>query len=279
MSPYRPFAVRLAGRRTVSPSFVRITLAGDDLATCSPVLLDQRVKLVLGEAEVLEGLSDSEHWYATWLGLSDEGRPVMRTYTLVAVRPGPGGAGEVDIDVAVHPCDGEAPGMEYATSAALGTPAVLIAVDARHQEHQTAGVAWRPGTAAEVLLVGDESALPAIDNIAATLSPSTRGRIVVEVPHQGDVRPICAPAGVVVEWRVRERGEQIGGVFGRPAEIAEPDDEDLLWDEADGGADRYGWVAGEAALVRTLRAEARVAGVPKGQVAFMGYWKKGAASE
>lgn len=278
MNPYRTFAVRLTGRRTVSPSFVRITLAGDDLASCSPVLLDQRVKLVLGDADVIAGLADSDNWYQAWLALPDADRPAMRTYTLVAVRPGSGGAGEVDIDVAVHPWDGEAPGMDYATKAALGTPAVLVAGDAGHPGHDTVGVAWRPGAAAEVLLVGDETALPAICNIAATLAPSMRGRIVVEVPHEGDVRPISAPTGVVVEWRVRERGERVAGVFGRPVADTEADGEDL-WEEVDGHAGRYGWVAGEANWVRELRAEARTADVPKGQVAFMGYWKKGAAGD
>lgn len=277
MNPYRTFAVRLARRATLSPGFVRITLEGDDLGTCSDALLDQRVKLLLGEPEVLSALAARpEDWYAAWQDLPDGQRPAMRTYTLAAVRPGDGGAGEVDIDVAVHPAEGLAPGMDFAASAPLGAPTVLVAGEVGRPGYADAGVAWRPGAATEVLLVGDETALPAIVNIAETLTDAIRGRIVVEVEHAADRRVLDVPAGVSVEWRVREWSQRAVGVFGRPAgEIG--DDDELLWDEVEEGGERYGWVAGEAGWVRELRAEARNAGVTKGQVAFMGYWRRGAA--
>lgn len=277
MNPYRAFDVRLTGRARLSPSFVRITLAGDDLATCGAVLLDQRVKLLFGGPDALAALAASDDWYATWLAAADAERPDLRTYTLSAVRPADDGSGEVDIDVVVHASDGHtAPGMAFATDAEPGTRAILVAGDATRPGHDTVGVAWHPGDATDVLLVGDETALPAIVNIAGTLPPATTGRIILEVPDASDARAVAAPDGVRVEWRVRSRGERAEGVFGRPAGT-QPDDGDLLWDEAEAPASgRYGWVAGEAGWVRALRAEARAAGVPKGQVAFMGYWKRGA---
>ncbi|WP_232550113.1 siderophore-interacting protein [Propioniciclava soli] len=297
MNPYRTFATTLAGRERVSPSFVRITLAGADLGDCSPVLLDQRVKLLFGAPDVLAGLAGTDDWYPTWLAAPDADRPALRTYTLSAVRPTDDGAGEVDIDVAIHPLHGDepAPGLRFALEAEPGTPCLLVAGDVTRPGHDTVGVAWQPGAAREVLLVGDETALPAVVNIAAALASDTTGRIVLEVPEADDVRAFPAPGGVRVEWRVRARGEQAVGLFGAPrtpsgAAVAaladaaatdpaadDPAADELLWDEAAADGVRYGWVAGEASWVRALRAEARAADVPKGQVAFMGYWKRGVA--
>lgn len=282
MNPYRPFAVRLSARERLSPSFVRITLAGDDLATCGAILLDQRVKLLFGVREVLDALVVAPDWYPAWLALPDVDRPVLRTYTLSAVRADADGSAEVDIDVAIHAVgEGEgaaegSPGLRFALHAPLGTPTVLVAGDATVAGHDTVGVAWRPGDAREVLIVGDETALPAVVNIAATLPADAVGQIILEVPESGDERSFAHPGGVRVTWLARDRGEQAGGVFGQAAgESGEP--EELLWDEVAGDGVRYGWIAGETGWVNRLRAEARAAGVPKGQVAFMGYWKRGAA--
>lgn len=278
MNVYRPFAVTLVAREQISPSFVRITLGGPDLATCSPTLLDQRVKLLFGVREVLDAMVAAPDWYPAWLALPDVDRPVLRTYTLSAVRPGTDGSGEVDIDVAIHGLDAEggSPGLRFALHAPLGTPTVLVAGDATVAGHDTVGVAWHPGGARDVLLVGDETALPAVVNIAATLPADAVGQIILEVPESGDERSFAHPGGVRVTWLARDRGEQAGGVFGQAAgESGEP--EELLWDEVAGDGVRYGWIAGETGWVNRLRAEARAAGVPKGQVAFMGYWKRGAA--
>lgn len=274
-APYRPFFVRLLTRRTISPGFVRITLGGDDLEHCGATLLDQRVKLVLGDPGPLaELMGAGDDWYARWQALPNETRPALRTYTLAAVRPE---RRDVDIDVAVHTRhDGPAPGLAYALEAPLGCPAVLVAPDARVEGHDTVGVAWQPGTATDVLLVGDETALPAVLNIVTTLPESAAGRVVLEVEDIDDVRPVVTPPGVTVDWRVRSRGEQATGVFGR-VEGDPGEDEPLLWQEADGDHGTYGWVAGEAGWVRRLRGEAKAAGVPSGQVSFMGYWGRGVA--
>ncbi|WP_022909341.1 siderophore-interacting protein [Aestuariimicrobium kwangyangense] len=296
-TPYRTYSTRLAARTRVSSSFVRITLAGDDLGDCSPTLLDQRVKLLFGDEAALDlMLTSGEDWYAALLAAGDQ-RPALRTYTLVAVRPSsedPGTSGEVDIDVAVHPVDEhqEAPGMRFALDAPLGARTVLVAGDRTVPGHDTVGVAWRPPVSDEVVLVGDETALPAVLNIVASLPSHTHGRVVLEVPHADDVREVPLPVGVTIEWVVRDRGERMPRVFDRaPATPDEgssdegasaerpSDDEPLLWDEAAAGrrpgATRQAWIAGEAGWVRALRAEARAAGVPKDEVSFMGYWRRG----
>ena len=136
--PYRPFAVRLADRERIGASFVRMTLTGDDLADCSPTLLDQRVKLLLGGD--LAAMTASADWYATWRSLPDDQRPALRTYTLSAVRPE---HHEVDIDVVIHePASG--PASAFAANAPLGSELVLVAGDRTVEGHDGVGGAWDP---------------------------------------------------------------------------------------------------------------------------------------
>ncbi|MGJ6980303.1 siderophore-interacting protein [Aestuariimicrobium soli] len=304
--PYKIYDVTLVAREQVSPTFVRLTLRGDDLADCSPTLLDQRVKLLFGDDEALDlMLTSGDDWYAALVAAGARG-PKLRTYTLISVTPdtdgssndgsGNDGSGEVQLDVAVHPLTDtdpsdtdHAPGMQFATSAPLGARTLLVAGDRRVEGHDRVGVAWRTEATGQVLLVGDETALPAVLNIVSTLPDDARGRVVLEVPHADDVRDVVAPAGVTVDWRVRERGERAVGVFGAAVAASSVADDsqasdqaEILWDELDqehldatGG--RQAWVAGEASWVRTLRAEAKAAGVPKQEVSFMGYWKRGVA--
>lgn len=311
-APYSVFDTALAARERLSPSFVRITLAGPRLADCSPVLLDQRVKLLIGPDAALGPLVGAgDRWYEAFVGARDP-RPALRTYTLSAVRPGcadvrpgcadVGAAGEVDIDVAVHPLNGrvepavrgaatkperaaDSPGLRFALEAPLGSRALLVAGDRRRAGHDTVGLAWRPDAAADILLVGDETALPAIANIVAALPAEAIGRVICEVPGPADLRDLGEPDGVRVTWRVRSAGERASGVFagrwagagGGEATREAADEGEVLWDEASASHGRQGWVAGEATWVRSLRAEARAAGVPRGQVSFMGYWRRGVA--
>ncbi len=68
------------------------------------------------------------------------------------------------------------------------------------------------------------------------------------------------------------------------------DGEDLLWETpeysglgeeiaaADAPAERYFWIAGESGVVTTLRRHlVKDLGIDRGQVAFMGYWRRGVA--
>lgn len=281
MPPYRPFAVRLTERVTLSPSFVRITLTGPDLGACGAILLDQRVKLVVGTADVLDQLAASQDWFTDWRALG-EAAPPLRTYTLSAVRPNQDGSGAVDIDVVLHDLDhgtpDDAPGARYAATAPLGTPALLVAADRNLPGADTVGVAWHGRDADEVLLIGDETALPAIINICATLRQHVRGRVIVEIPQRGDVRDMACPHGVDVHWCVRADGETALALFGiRPHEFTPVPRDELVWDEPEADTRRCAWLAGEAAWVKELRGQLTSLGYTKAESSIMGYWRRGSA--
>jgi NADPH-dependent ferric siderophore reductase len=290
---YRLFAAELARRERLSPHFVRITLTGPELDACGATCLDQRVKLVLaGDEQVEQALAAGEDWYGWWLGLPDETRPAMRTYTMRAVRPG---ASEVDIDFACHGTDG--PASAFAVEAPLGSRLLLVAPDAEVPGSAAVGLAWHPGSATDVLLVGDETAVPAVCGIVEQLAPGVTGRVLLEVPTAADALPLRAPAGVSVSWLARDgrpHGELLvqavrdwatclepavaPGVPAPGAQDVPAEAEELLWDEAEPAGDRYVWVAAEAGTVAAVRRHlVRDRGVDKGSCSFMGYWRAGRA--
>lgn len=277
---YRMFHTTLVRRERLSESFVRLTLAGEDLAACSPTLLDQRVKLVFGAAEQLGALAHASDWYVDWQKLG-ENAPALRTYTLSAVRPAADGSGEVDLDVVVHatPEEHPAPGTRFARDAELGTVVGLVAGDRNQIGHDRVGVAWKGHQAREVLLIGDETALPAVTNIVRSLPAECRGCIMLEVPHESDVRVLDVPAGVRTEWYVRSRGERLAAQHAA-ALVAPPSvaADELVWEEPPSSAceERFAWVAGEAGWVKQLRPVVAGMGFRREQQSIMGYWKQAA---
>lgn len=293
---YRPFAVRLVARRQLSPGFLRLTFTGPDLGGCGATCLDQRVKLVLADEEQMStALASGDDWYGWWLAQDDDRRPPMRTYTARAVRPG---LAEVDIDFACHGTEG--PASAFAVEAPIGTPLLLVAPDATVEGSGDVGLAWRPGAATELVLVGDETAVPAICGIVEQLPATVTGRVLLEVPTAADALELAAPAGVTVTWLARDgrpHGEALEQAVRSWAEVALPAaaravapaagpvaeegdvaPEDVLWDEADAAAGRYVWVAGEAGAVARIRKHlVKERGLDRHSACFMGYWRAGRA--
>lgn len=303
---YRLFAVQVDAVTDLSPSFRRLTLTGPDLHECAETLLDQRVKVVLAELE--DELLGAD-WYAAWRTLPDHRRPAMRTYTLSEVDRA---AGRASIDFACRPAHG--PASQFAAAAGRGTRFVLVGPDALSVDAATDGVAWHPGDAREVLLAGDETALPAIRNVLTTLAEDTVGHVVLDLPYVADAVDVRAPAGVRIDivgrgsagvgaaaealtaawsgWRpspvgpahapssdrsdAQELGSDAGDVPNGPGDVS---DDEILWEESAGtGRGQYLWCAGEASWIARLRGQHRVAGLPRRAGSFMGYWRAGVRS-
>lgn len=300
---YRSFRAVLAQRRTLSENYVRLTFAHPDLADFGATGLDQRFKLVfLPEDQVASALA-AENWADWWRSQPDETRPQMRTYTVREARPD---ACEVDVDVVCHGTDG--PASRFALTGALGSELVLVGPDATAPGHDEAGVAFRPGAAKEFLLIGDETALPAVANILASLPADAEGAAFLEVVSAGDIRELPHPSGVELVWLPRSgdrgRGELLcASVFDwvdaraeagagertpPPAGHGAGFDEDdaytadgVLWSEAEAPGAEAGlctWAAADADTVRTLRRGLiRDRGLPRADCSFMGYWRLGSA--
>jgi len=292
---YRFFAVSVARVERLSPSFLRLTLTGPDLSGFGVGGADQRIKLVLSRdgGPVGDLLTDGPGWYQEYCALPDDRRPYLRTYTVRAARPE---LAELDVDVVLHGVDdGHAgPAAGWAAAARVGDPLVILGPD-RPGTGRAWGVEWAPPADGTLFLAGDETAVPAISAIVEALPAGRRTVAVLEVPDALDVLSLDVPPGVQVRWLVRGtrgRGEALGPAVhaalcelgvAAPSGGDEPEDVDLdggvLWEVPDAGADGcYAWLAGEAGMVKLLRRRlVRDLGVPRTSVAFMGYWRLGAA--
>ncbi|WP_181309800.1 siderophore-interacting protein [Nocardioides campestrisoli] len=299
-------AFEVVAVQRLSPSFVRLELGGESLAdfgTDGP-LRDQRFKLVfpLPSGELPDFSGADESWFASWLAIPAEERGHMRTYTIREVR-GSGAETRLVVDIVLHVGDGEhGPGSDWAAQAKPGDRVIGLAP---RRGQAFGGVEFLPGAATELLLVGDETAVPAVAGILRDLPSDARGAAFLEVPLEADFLPdVVAPDGVELTWIARgdaPLGERLHaaviehlGVDGVSAAAlaVEPDEIDPdLWETPsysssgeDVAADPlpheglYAWIAGESGMVTGLRRHlVKGLGVGRRQVAFMGYWRRGVA--
>lgn len=296
----------------VSPAFVRVELGGACLAEfgVDAPLYDQRIKLVFPpEGGAVPSFADADDsGRAAWIRRPVEERGHMRTYTIRDVR-GAGADTRLVVDLVVHPDEhGEpGPGCAWAARASLGDRVALLAP---RRGHAFGGIEFEPGTARRLLLVGDETAVPAVCAILAQLGDDAVGAAFVEVPSAADVLTVPHPEGVEVEWLPRD-GDPHGARLHRAVldhlglgavPVEEPDEVDPdLWEtpaysssgedtaaEVHGAGhdhqdhhdhqDLYAWIAGESGMVTALRrALVTELGLDRRQVAFMGYWRRGVA--
>lgn len=293
--PFRFFMTEVRRIVRLGPSFVRVTLTGDDLDRFADTGYDQRIKLITSlPGHGFADLPTGDNWYEAWRCLPDERRNPIRTYTVRAVRAA---AREVDVDMVLHGATG--PASRWAVEARPGTPLCLLGPNADH-DGERGGVDFRPPAHADkLLLVGDETAVPAIASILSRLAPDAVGEAVLEVPESGDRLEITAPAGFRVTWlprdgaghgeklipEVRRAVQRVCG--GRPAPSAASPledvdvDHDVLWEVPEPLTDTasfYAWLAGEAGVIKTLRRHlVAECGIDRRAVAFMGYWRQGRA--
>ncbi|WP_449279865.1 siderophore-interacting protein [Leucobacter sp. GX0328] len=314
--PFVAAVVHVDAVERVSPSFVRIVLAGDALRGIGNPgrTFDQRIKLVFpaaaGRAPVLP--PDTTDWYAAWLAVPEAERGTMRTYSIREVRVEPDGTTRLVVDFVLHLVEGETgPASSWANAAEAGHELLLVAP--RRGRFDGGGIEFDTERTGRLLLAGDETAAPAIASILEDLPRDAVGAAFIEVPERADALAIDAPVGIAVHWLARA-GEAHGsrllpavlehlGVApdrvrspgaadaSRPASASS---EDLLWEtpsysgagetvdepDAPGAAhsDDAFWIAGESAVVTKLRRHlVKDLGIPRAQVAFMGYWRRGVA--
>lgn len=311
--PWTLFGARAALIRELSPHLVRVTFVSadpgeDTLANFADAGADTRVKLLLPpEVGGLDRIVPGFDWYQQWRGLSDERRPAMRTYTVRSVRPATADRGvEVDVDLVLHGVGGPASAWATALLAAergtgheVDRDVLLCGPNAAHGGPY-GGREWRaPSPARDLLLVGDETALPAIAAILAELPADATGTALIEIPSAVDELELRTPARFSVRWLARDEVPEVGQgalmlraalgwapAAAGAAGVQLDDDEsvdDLLWEvpePADHGvAGQPGiraWVAGEAGAVREIRRHlVGACTLSRREVAFMGYWRIG----
>jgi NADPH-dependent ferric siderophore reductase len=261
---YRFYAAQVVTARRVGASLVRVTLGGPELADFAGGGRDQSVSLFLphpGQPEPVLPPEAREDWFGAYRAMDPEVRAVMRSYTIREQRPE---LAEVDIDFVSHGDTG--PASRWAGRALPGDRVVLLGPAV----HDNRSVCFRPPAGTDsVLLVADETALPAAAGILAWLPTDTPVRAWIEVPATADIQDLPTAAQAEVTWVVR------GGTAPGSTLLA-----DAVRAARLPAGTPYAWVAGESSMVRSVRRHlVSERGLDRRHVTFSGYWRRGASEE
>ncbi|MGH3691407.1 MAG: siderophore-interacting protein [Microbacterium sp.] len=252
----------------LSAHWIRVTLGDGEIEKFRPMGFDQWFRLFLpigGDAGLdrVPAKANKMFGYLKFLRIPDGERPVMRNYSVRAYRAATADTGaEIDVDFVLHgsAADGTAgPASRWAETCQPGEHVLII----------DEGLTFNPQRGVDrVVLVGDETALPAIASICASLPGNAVGTAIVEVPSEEDALEFAHPAGIAVAWIVRPHESAPGSLaLATLGRTALPD------------APFHAYAAGEQALASGARKHlVGERGVDKNAVSFCGYWKIGAAS-
>jgi NADPH-dependent ferric siderophore reductase len=115
------------------------------------------------------------------------------------------------------------------------------------------------------LLIGDDTALPAIGRRLAELPQGARVAAVIEVADPSARIEFDTQTDLYIEWRYRSEGAYRG------AELLKAVRETFLPD-----GEGYVWAAGEAATMRAVRSLlVNERGIDKSRIRASAYWKQG----
>ena len=247
----RPPARLLTVVRThhLTPHMVRVVFSGDDLAGL-PVgeYTDYYIKLLFPQP----GVSYPEPFdmarireempRAQW--------PAMRTYTIRRWDPQ---VRELSVDFVVHGDKGLA--GPWARAARPGDQIRVLGPGGGYCPDP--GADWH-------LLVGDESALPAIAAAIERMPVGARAYVLMEVAGPEEEQEFALPPGTQVRWLHRRPGQPRSALLDAVAGLETPP------------GDPHVFVHGEATWVREIRRYLRLERqVPRDRLSVSGYWRLG----
>ncbi len=244
----RTFICNVAAVERIDPHMVEITIAGrfDGFAPLAP---DQFVYVLApprGRHQLT--IDESFRWEAVERMPPAE-RPIGAYYTVRRWRPE---AREIDLWVVLHGADGD--GAWWAQHARPGDPVALWG---------PREVYARPADCTELVLLGDETALPAIAAILESLPAGDRVRALIELPREHDAFPLESLAELELTWLPRN-----GAPAGTPDRLLDAVDKLEL------APSTYVWGAGELHVVGALRKQLRGRhALPRERVSLTGYWR------
>lgn len=248
--PLKLRLLQVARVHDVTPHLRRVTLTGDSLRDFVSASFDDHVKLFFpapGEARPeLPELGPNGVEFR-----DDRPRPVMRDFT---PRHYDNDACELELEFALHEAG---PATDWASRAqpgdwlGVGGPRGSLVIGI--------GFDWH-------LLIGDDTALPAIARRLGELPAGTRAIAVLEIANASARPDLRTDAELSVHWCHRDG-----------ADTAEPLLLQALRTLALPEGDGYVWAAGESADIRAVRrylVDER--GVEKSRIRAAAYWKRGA---
>jgi len=244
--------VELLRRESLTPRMLRLTLGGSQMDGFESHLPDEHCKLVFPDADTgitRAPVQDGDHldWPRPF--------PTCRDYT---IRRYDESAGEIDLDFVLH--EG---GVASTWS----------------QEAEIGSTIWLAGPRPArlvppefdfLVLLGDETALPAIGRWLEEMPEEQRAVVAIEVDSETEQQPLRVPAGTELTWLHRDGAApgttSLLGDFARNIRIPE-------------GVHAYVWAGGEAASLKPVRSWARSQGFNKDDSDITGYWRRNATQD
>lgn len=220
----------VADKHWLTPHMIRIVLTGADLAGFTSLAPDDHIKLFFDTG------ADT---------------PAMRDYT-----PRAFGDGTLTIDFAVHEAG---PATDWAVAAQPGDP--LAIGGPRGSAVVTGAFDWW-------LLIGDETALPAIGRWAEEMPPSARLTTLAAIPSVDDRQVFPSRATLDSRWVIRPGvdADKPGALLAAAQGLVLPPGRGFIW------------IAAEAGVARALRDHfAKDRGHPLHWMKAAGYWTRGLA--
>ncbi|GAB3245566.1 siderophore-interacting protein [Chitinimonas naiadis] len=243
--------LQVSRTRQISPQLVRITFTGEDLQDFVSASFDDHVKLFFpapgADKPLLPEAGPTGPVFP-----EGQPRPTARDYTPRSYDPV---AQELDIEFVLH---GDGPATTWAAQAKVGQ--YLGIGGPRGSFVIPTGFDWH-------VLIGDESALPAIARRLEELPTEAMALVVVEVENEAARLEFHSAARQEVHWVYRQDRYP-----GDPASLEEAV-RDLILPAGEG----YIWAAGELTAIQAVRkhlVEDRA--IAKSRIRASSYWKHGA---
>ncbi|USW97018.1 siderophore-interacting protein [Pseudomonas proteolytica] len=202
----------------ITPRMRRITLGGEQLAGFVSLGSDDHIKLLFAQNAAEQAALESPTF-----SVKGEGpQPAMRDYTPRRIDLS---RGELDIDFVLH---GDGPASTWAEQAKPGQHLHIAG---------PRGSMIVPDMFDSYLLIGDETAIPAIARRLEELPPGRKVLAVIEIADAHEQQALDSAADVQVIWVVRGQDELLATV----RELQVPK------------GSLYAWVATETKLSRQVR--------------------------
>ncbi|SDJ75347.1 siderophore-interacting protein [Nonomuraea jiangxiensis] len=237
----------------ISRNMVRLVIGGDGLAGfATSGMSDHYVKLVFPR----EGVDYPEPFDVRTCRetMPRELWPRLRTYTVRAWDPD---ARELTLDIVVHGDSGLA--GPWAARAEPGDEVVMLGPGGNYVPDPAAG--WH-------LLVGDESALPAIAASLEALGDGAVAHVLLEVDGPEDEQKLRTACEARITW-IHRRDRPVGEALVRAVRELEFPEGDV-----------HAFVHGEAGFVKELRRHLRLErGIGMDRLSISGYWRTGVDDE
>lgn len=238
MHPIARRCLTVARVTSITPRMRRVTFSGDALQGFVSLAADDHIKLLFaGNEEEQRRLDD-------FLAGYEGERPVTRDYTPRRYDPQ---AAELDVDFVLH---GDGPASTWASQAQEG------------QQLYIAGPRSSlvvPDIFDAYLLIGDETALPAIGRWLEGLGADRRATVLMEIENEAERQHLPSAADVDLLWLTRGEHSLVDAV----RTLRKPEGE------------LYAWVACEANKSRKVR---RVLidehGIDEESIKAAGYWRR-----